>query len=222
MRIRFLIALALVTGGCTAHELPAAASLAGQRDSIRVDSAARARQDSINRATPGYVIDSLLPPEEEARRFRVAFPGDSATSLRGGEASREALARRFLRALAAADSNDLRKMAVTPREFADIYYPGSPYAAGPYHQPVGFAWQMIQNPSDAGFVKLLRRTGGHSLAFAWQRCEPTVLHEGAVDRYTGCLVRIVDERGDSVTKRLFGSIVSYRGAFKFLSYTNDM
>jgi hypothetical protein len=36
------------------------------------------------------------------------------------------------------------------------------------------------------------------------------------------LVRLVDERGDSVTKRLFGSIVSYRGHFKFLSYTNDM
>jgi hypothetical protein len=35
-------------------------------------------------------------------------------------------------------------------------------------------------------------------------------------------VRIVDARGDTVTKRLFGSVVSYRGAFKFLSFTNDM
>ena len=222
MRYLILFAVAITVAGCTTHELPAADSLAVQRDSIHADSAARARQDSINRAAPGYVIDSLLPPAEEARRFRAAIAGDSATSLRGGEASREALVRRFVRALAAADSNDLRRMVVSPREFVDVYYPGSPYTRGPYHQPVGFAWQMIQNPSDAGFRKLLRRAAGRTLTFGWQRCESTVLQEGAVDRYTGCLVRVIDERGDSVTKRLFGSIVSYRGAFKFLSYTNDM
>jgi hypothetical protein len=222
MRTLFLIAVAILVAGCTTNELPAADSLAVHRDSIRADSAARARQDSINRATPGYVIDSLLPTEEETRRFRADNPGDSATTLRGGEASRDALVRRFVRAVAAADSADLRRMVVTPREFVDVYYPSSPYASGPYHQPVGFAWRMIQNPSEAGLRKLLRRAAGHPLTLGWQRCEPTVLHEGAVDRYTGCLVRIVDDRGDSVTKRLFGSIVSYRGAFKFLSYTNDM
>jgi hypothetical protein len=60
------------------------------------------------------------------------------------------------------------------------------------------------------------------LTFVWQRCEPKVVHDGNVDRYTGCLVRIVDEHGDSATKRLFGSIVSHEGRFKFLSYTNDI
>jgi hypothetical protein len=222
MRYPIFIAVAVMVAGCTTHELPAADSLALQRDSIRSDSATRARQDSIDRATPGYVIDSLLPPEEEARRFRAAFPGDSATALVGGESSREALVRRFLRALAAADTNDLRRMVVTGREFVDIYYPGSPYANGPYHQPVGFGWRMIQSPSDVGFQKLLRRAAGHPATLVSQRCEPRVQHEGSVDRYTGCLVRIVDDRGDSVTRRLFGSIVSHRGVFKFLSYTNDM
>ena len=113
-------------------------------------------------------------------------------------------------------------MVVKGREFIDIYYPGSPYANGPYHQPVGFAWRMIQDPSGVGFTKLLGRVAGRPLTFVWQRCEPKVVREGKVDRYTGCLVRIVDERGDSVTKRLFGSIVSYEGRFKFLSYTNDI
>jgi hypothetical protein len=222
MRNPILIAAAILMAGCTTNELPGVDSRAVHRDSSRADSAVRARQDSINRATPGYVIDSLLPTEEEARRFRADHPGDSATSLRDGATSRDALVRRFVRAVAEADSTDLRRMVVTPREFVDVYYPRSPYASGPYHQPVGFAWQMIQNPSEAGLRKLLRRAAGHPLTVGWQRCEPTVLHEGAVDRYTGCLVRIVDDRGDSVTKRLFGSIVSYRGAFKFLSYTNDM
>jgi len=87
---------------------------------------------------------------------------------------------------------------------------------------VGFAWRMIQDPSAAGFTQLLRRLGGHPMRFVSERCEPRVVREGQVERYTGCLVRIVDERGDSVTKRLFGSIVSYRGRYKFLSYTNDI
>ena len=230
MRHTFVIA-ALLLAGCTARELPGADTLAARADavsdstaradSIRSDSAGRARQDSVNRSTPGYVIDSLLAPEEEARRFRAAFPGDRATAFTGGAPSRDALVRRFLRALAASDTNALRRSVVSPREFVDLYYPASPYASGPYHQPVGFAWRMIQVPSDAGFRRLMR-AAGQPITFVRQRCEPAVLHEGAVDRYTGCLVRIVDPHGDTVTKRMFGSIVSYRGTFKFLSLTNDM
>jgi hypothetical protein len=217
-----LIFAALLLAGCRTRELPGAGSQAARADAIKADSPSRARQDSINRATPGYVVESLLPPAEEARRFRAAFPGYSATAFAGGAPSRDALVRRFLRALAAADTNGLRTAVVTPREFVDLYYPGSPYASRPYHQSVGFAWQMIRNPSDAGFRKLMQRLAGHPITFVSQRCEPAVQQEGSVDRYTGCLVRIVDARGDTVTRRLFGSIVSYRGDYKFLSFTNDM
>ena len=222
MRHTLIVAAALLMASCTTRDRPTIDSVAARLDSMRADSIAQARQDSTNRATPGYVIDSLLPPEEEARRFRAAFPGDSTTAFVGGEASREALVRRFIRSLAVADTNDLRGLVVKGREFVDLYYPGSPYAGGPYRQPVGFAWRMIQDPSGVGFTKLLNRLAGRPIIFVWQRCEPKVLQEGKVDRYTGCLVRIVDERGDSVTKRLFGSIVSYNGRFKFLSYTNDI
>jgi len=221
MRSIPIVAASLLVAACGTHESPATDSLAVRRDSTRADSIGDARRDSINRATPGYVIDSLLPPDEEARRFRAAFPGERATALVDGERSRDALVRRFIVSLAAADTHDLRKMVIKGREFVDIYYPGSLYASGPYHQPVGFAWRMIQDPSVAGFTKLLRRLSGHPVTFVWQRCEPKVLREGKVDRYTGCLVRIVDQRGDSVTRRLFGSIVSYEGRYKFLSYTND-
>lgn len=222
MRLTLIAFAGLLLAGCTPQDLPANDSVTMQPDSLSGDSIARARQDSINRTTPGYVIDSLLPPEEEARRFRAEYPGDSATTLAGGAASRDALVRRFVRALAAGDTNDLRMMAVTGREFVDVYYPGSPYASGPYHQPVGFAWRMIQNPSAVGFRKLVRRIAGQPVQLVWQRCEPQLLREGQVRRYTGCLVRIVDQRGDSATKRLFGSIVEHDGHFKFLSYTNDM
>jgi hypothetical protein len=222
MRCTLVLAATLVMAGCATRDRTVDDSLSVRRDSINAGSIARARQDSINRATPCYFIDSLLPSEEEVRRFRAAFPGDSATAFVGGEGSREALVRRFIRSLTAADTNDLRRMVVKGREFVDIYYQGSPYASGPYHQPVGFAWRMIQDPSGVGFTRLLARLADRPLTFVWQRCEPKVLREGEVERYTGCLVRVVDERGDSVTKRLFGSIVSYKGRFKFLSYTNDI
>ena len=207
---------------CAPAETPASDSLAARQDSATADSIARVRQDSVNRTTPGYVIDSLLPPAEEARRFRAAVPGDSATAFVGGEGTRDALVRRFVRSLAAADTHDLRRMVVTGREFVDIYYAGSPYARGPYHQPVGLAWRLIQDPSEAGFRRLVQRLAGHPATFVEQRCEPRTLREGQVDRYTGCLVRVVDANGDTATRRLFGSILAHQGRFKFLSYTNDM
>jgi hypothetical protein len=58
---------------------------------MREDSVARARQDSINRAQPGYIVDSVLPVEEELRRFREALGGTPATKLANGSESREAL-----------------------------------------------------------------------------------------------------------------------------------
>lgn len=190
------------------------------QDSARADDIARARQDSINRAQPGYVIDSILPPEEEMRRFRAALGGDSAVALVGGASSRTELVRRFVGALAANDTAKLLTMAVRGREFADLYYPGSPYSHAPYKQPPSFAWRLIQDPSTAGLTKLLDRLGGKPMSFVSERCEPKVAVEGRVRRYTGCLVTVVTAAGDTATKRYFGSIVELNGQFKFLSYSN--
>src|SRR5512138_1154903 len=44
-------------------------------DSTSADSIERARQDSINRSQPGYVVDSARPPEEDLRRFRDVLGG---------------------------------------------------------------------------------------------------------------------------------------------------
>lgn len=80
---------------------------------------------------------------------------------------------------------------------------------------------MIQDPSTAGLSKLLKRLGGKSMSFSSERCDPAKAHEGRTTRYSGCLVRVVDERGNAVTKRYFGSIIERDGQFKFLSFTND-
>jgi hypothetical protein len=190
-------------------------------DSARADSIARARQDSINRTLPGYVVDSILPVEEELRRFRKQLPGDSATALAGGSESREELVRRFVRALAANDTADLRAMAVHGREFADLYYPESPYARPPYRQSPALAWSLIQNPSTSGLTKLIRRLGGKPMTYIGHKCDPKVLHEGRNTRYAGCLVTVIEGKGQPVTRRYFGSIIERDGKYKFMSYTNQ-
>ena len=175
----------------------------------------------MNRGQPGYVVDSILPADEELRRFRAASGGDSATAFSGGGDSRADLVKRFVRALVANDTSALRAMAVHAREFSDVYYPASPYSRPPYREPISFAWRMIQDPSSAGLGKLLKRLGGMPMRFVAERCDPKALHEGAVTRYSGCLVDVVDATGATVTKRYYGSVVEYKGKFKFLSYTND-
>ncbi len=209
----------LVVAGCSTEGR--SATLAAGVDSVRGDSIDRARQDSVHRAQPGYVIDSILPVEEELRRFRASVPGDSAVALVGGSRSREALVRRFVRALAANDSADLQAMAVRSREFADLYSPESPYTHEPYRQSPALAWSLIQNPSSSGLTRLVRRLGGKPLGYVSHRCEPTVGREGRNTRYKGCLVRITDGAGDTATKRYFGSIIERDGRYKFLSYTNQ-
>jgi hypothetical protein len=189
-------------------------------DSARADSIARARQDSINRTLPGYVVDSIFPIEEELRRFRLAAGGDSATKLSGGSRSREELVRRFVRAVEANDVGELHAMAVTTREFSDAYYMDSPYSHPPYKQPPAMAWSLIQNPSADGLTRLLRRFGNNPLGYVSHTCDPKVAREGRTTRYTGCTVRMAGAKGDTIERRLFGSIIARDGEFKFLSYTN--
>jgi hypothetical protein len=196
-------------------------ALKAAADSVRDDSIARARQDSINRARPDYVVDSILPVEEELRRFRKALGGDSAVALTGGSDSRDALVRRFVKALNARDTADLLRMAMRGREFTDLYYPESPYSHPPYKQSPALAWSLIQNPSTSGLNKLMQRLGGKPLTYLGHRCDPKVMHEGRSTRFAGCLVQIAGEKGDTVSKRYFGSIIERGGQFKFISYTND-
>src|SRR6476661_7758906 len=72
-----------------ANATPAVSQAA--RDSARADELRRARQDSINRTLPGYVVDSIFPVDEEIRRFKTKIGGTPATVLAHGSPSREAL-----------------------------------------------------------------------------------------------------------------------------------
>lgn len=213
------LALIIIAGACSPandQQLVAATPSAGRADSI-----ARAHQDAINRTLPGYVVDSILPVEEELRRFRGAIGGTIVVGLKGGSSTRVALVKRFVRALVLRDSADLGAMLLTPREFADLVYPESPYTRPPYRQSPGLVWNQIQNPSGAGLTRLIRRLSGQPLPYDGHSCEAKPDRQGRNLIWTGCVVRLVDPSGDIRKNRLFGSIIEREGRFKFVSYVNE-
>ena len=201
----------------TAIALRAAVS----KDSVLKDSVARARQDSINRILPGYVVDSILPVEEQLRRFRATIGGETMSALLHGSPSRDALVQRFMRALVAGDSAELRAMLVSPREFADLVYPESPNIKPPYQQDPALVWRTIQNPSESGFIRLVRRAGGVPAKLKSYACDATPVRQGENTLWSNCRLTLVGEQGDKSTHRFFGSIVERGGQFKFMSYKNE-
>ena len=189
--------------------------------SLAADSAARVRQDSINRTAPGYVVDSILPVEEQIRRFQESVGGKGVTELTNGTRSREALIARFRRALASSDTVALLSMLVTPREFIDLVYPESQYTRPPYRQSPALVWQQIQSSSDAGLSRLLARMGGVRIRGERERCEQTPETFGGNTVYSHCTLAVRQPDGSTKPMRLFGPVMERGGRFKLLSYAND-
>lgn len=186
----------------------------------RTDSIALARQDSVNRAQPGYIVDSILPLDEEVRRFRAAVGGAPVDALQGGADSREALVARFAAAVAAGDTLALRRIAISPREFIDLVYPASPHTKAPYRQSPSLTWQQIQLPSESGLRRLMERHGGRPMRISAVRCKPAPEQQGANRLHVGCVVEFASDAAAPRTGQLFGTILERSGRFKVLSFAN--
>ena len=218
--------LALFAAACGRGDArPRADSLASAGDSVttaRADSIAREKQDSINRAQPGYIIDSILPVEEELRRFRADIPGAPSRLVDAAD-SRDALVAAFLRAVEARDRAALTRLALTRAEFAYLVYPGSTFTAPPYRQAPGLVWMHIQRGSAAGVARLIERFGGRPLRLAGYRCDPQPERQGANSLWTNCALRLTPfDSASARSMRLFGTVIQRAGRFKFVGYANDL
>lgn len=164
------------------------------------------------------VVDSILPPDEELRRFQDGL--DAPVGLTGGERSREALVRRFMARLAARDTADLRGMTLSRAEFAHLVFPGSAYTRPPYRTPPGLVWLQLTHATDKGLRRLLRDDAAvHE--YQGHACEEPPVQEGATRLWRQCHVRLVNGAGRSARARLFGVIVEVGGQFKFASLDTD-
>ena len=182
----------------------------------------RARQDSIVRSRPGYIVDSILPVAEEIRRFQATLESHP-TSLSDGAASRSSLVARFVRALEKNDMSALARLVVTRAEFGHLIYPTSANAAPPYRQSPQLVWLTRSASTEKASSRLLRRFGGKPFGYVGYTCNDDVAHEGANTVWSACAVRFVEPgTRDTTQLRLFGAIVERDGRFKFLSLTNGL
>jgi len=208
--LRGLLFVAVVAGCGEGH--------AAATDSDRADSLARVRQDSVNRAKPGYIVDSILPVEEQLRRFRAGL--SASQELNGAAPSRDLLIRSLFRSLESADTTALVRLTISRAEFAYLVYPESPFSSPPYAQAPDLVWMRHAAASSTGLKRLLGRVAGSPLWLrSWSCREPPTI-EGANRIWRDCTVRFAPEAGDMQTLQLFSSIIERQGRFKILSYAN--
>lgn len=168
--------------------------------------------------SPGHV-DSIVPMDEALRRFREDVP--VAPRLEGGASSRDELVERFMRAIQANDTASVRQMLVSQAEYAYLYFPTSSYMNKPYELAPALAWFLNVQNSEKGITRVMRRLGGHDLAFKGYTCAEEAA-EGENSFWRSCTVTYRDPLSESqVTRRIFGAIMERNGRHKFLSYAND-
>lgn len=200
---------------------PADAAPADSATALGGAESARARQDSIVRARPGYIVDSILPVEEEIRRFQATL-GPRPASFVNGAPTRSALVTEFVRAMEQNDTTALARLVVTRDEFGYLVYPTSPNASPPYRQAPDLVWLMRSASNDKATTRLLARFGGRPLKFAGYSCNGAPEHQGENALWSACVVRRIQPRGDTTALRMFGAIIRRDGQFKFLSLTNGL
>ena len=218
LRAGLLPALGFGMLACERGGIPVAR--ASTSDTATATSLARARHDSILRATPGYIIDSLLPVEEEIRRFQAQL-GPEPQSFSYGAESRDALVEAFVTAIERNDTTALARLVVNRREFGYLVYPTSPNVSPPYRQAPQLVWLQRSAMTNKSASRILERFGGRPLGFLGYQCSPTPVQQGENTLWDGCVVS--RRAGDaSSSLRMFGPIIERGGRFKFLSLSTGL
>jgi hypothetical protein len=184
-------------------------------DDLRQQGAAEAS------ATQPVHVDSVFPLDEEIRRFRAELQ-DSVASLAGGAGSLDALVAAFAGALQDRDVVSLGKLVITPAEFAYLYYPATRYTRRPYEMSPSLVWFQLENYGSRGLNRALARYGGRPLRVIGHACPHEAAEEGGNRVWHGCVVRRIDEAGDTVNTSLFGAILERDDRFKFINYANRL
>lgn len=223
MRMRLAITLlAALASACTSPRQGGRTDeTSGALAHIAAAEPSRARQDSINRARPGYVVDSILPLDEDLLRFTADLPSQP-TQLDNGFASRDALVRGWIAAVERADSLTLIRLAVNRPEFALLVYPSSPYTRAPMRQSPAIVWRQLSDASIQGFRRTLGRLGGKPLGVTSWSCPEVAEIQGKNRIWRNCAVRRMRSPGDTVSQRLFGPIIERDGRYKFVTLASEM
>ena len=195
----YVAAVLLMTAACETNEAAPAAQ--GKTDTIRT------------------VVDSILPVQEEIRRFKAQRGGASAAALTGGAASRDELVQRFMTAVEKRDTAALAELLLNANEFIDLYYPSSQFARPPYRQSPELRWFLMQEQSNKGIRRLLERHGSQLAGLRGYSCDAPPVIQGANRIWDRCMV---ESALYPAPMRLFSTIIERNGQFKFMSYGNGL
>ncbi len=174
--------------------------------------------DDSLRKTPGYVVDSIFPPEEMLRRFQ-AEAGAPVTALAGGEASADALLRRYWTLLATGDTLGMTPIVASKAEFAYLYFPESAELASGV--PPAVSWLLLGSNSGRGLTRALRAASTGDTALLGTTCQPLSTNAGA-SRITGPCAVIRRQAGQPDTLWLVKHVIVRDGMFKLMSFANDL
>jgi len=217
-----VLALALACLTCACDGGPAIRTAeASATDSTARTELERTRHDSIVRSRPGYIVDSILPVEEEIRRFQATL-GSRPAGFTHGAPSRAALVEAFARALEHDDPTALVRLVVDRAEFGYLIYPTSPNADPPYRQSPQLVWLSRSASTDKAMGRLLARFGGRPLAYEGVSCPAPPEQHGPNTIWSDCVMKRIQPNHAGDALRMFGPIVRHNGQHKFLSLTNGL
>lgn len=148
---------------------------------------------------------------------------NAAAALQGGARSVDQLVARFLQALRKEDSDGLRALRVTEKEYQDVILPGSAKPGEPplHYAPefAEFLWDSLNARNYHGERTLVGGYGGKPLTL--RETSLNREHEFAGYRSYGRVdLKLTDDQGNEVLLEM-GSIAKVGDRFKFVSFVRN-
>lgn len=229
------VVLLTMSSGCAANDSGSRADSASQQVAVvrapvpagidpgmvawREDGVLIASPDSL-RKTPGYVVDSIFPPEEALRRFRATVPGSAPLRLAGGATSTDQLLRLFWAMLTAKDSAGVDALSIDKAEFAHLYLPDSPEIRSGMQPQI--AWLLLDEASVRGLSRArLRAEQAKNAKVRGVTCVGVAAPVGVarVQGPCGIIVQL-PQRIDTVW--IANRVISRDGVAKLLGFANPL
>lgn len=164
-------------------------------------------------AAPKVDVDPYLPASSAPRPKRTR-------SLASAYASADALARRFLAALATSNAEAIKAMRVTKEEFCDLVWPDLPSSRLP-NVTCDWAWDQATLKSASGLAEMFKDHQGKRYEFLSLRFAKGTESYPSYTVHKEARLRVRDEAGAERELRLFGSMLEMDGRFKLFSFVVD-
>ncbi|HWP41907.1 MAG TPA: hypothetical protein VNO14_01640 [Blastocatellia bacterium] len=143
-----------------------------------------------------------------------------ARPLINSRPSPEALAKRLLELIAAADREGVRSFRITREEFCRYVWPELPSSRLP-NVTCEFAWNHATLASDAGFNEMWPLNKGRRYEIVSLRFSKGVDEYPTYRVHREPVLLVKDASGRAREMRLFGSMLEIDGQFKLMSFVID-